>query len=167
MGRKTNQKPYNKFLISLVRTGKYLLGPNWKVFAFGFFRTDVAPSSLNLHENLRQTISRTDQTSLSVNKYLHKHRSLINQLCFTFADTAASCIAVQWIVGLLPEAYFCILLDNVVSGSVRIFKDLVLRTTASDENTRSVCRDVVTNIRQFCKLRSKPLEPGQHQSMYV
>ncbi len=55
-------KPYNKSLINLVCsvcTGK---------FAFGFYRTDLAPSSLGLYENLKQYFP--VQTSHSVNKSL-------------------------------------------------------------------------------------------------
>ncbi len=55
-------KPYNKSLINLVCsvcTGS---------IAFGFYRTDLAPSSLGLYENLRQYFP--VQTSHSVNKFL-------------------------------------------------------------------------------------------------
>ena len=55
-------KPYNKSLINLVCsvcTGK---------FAFGFYRTDLAPSSLGLYENLRQYFP--VRTLHSVNKSL-------------------------------------------------------------------------------------------------
>ena len=54
-GKKMNQKPYNKRLINLVCsicTKKYLLS--------FFFHTDLAPLSLDLYENLRQMLSRTD-----------------------------------------------------------------------------------------------------------
>ena len=52
-----SQKPYNELFINLVClicTGKYL--PSI------FFRTDLAPSSPGLYENLRQILSRTDLT---------------------------------------------------------------------------------------------------------
>ena len=61
MGKKTNQKPYNKSLInfvSSVRIGKCL--PT-------VFHTDLASSSLGLYENLKQILSCTD---LALRKYL-------------------------------------------------------------------------------------------------
>ena len=47
----TNQKPYNKFLINFV--GSVFTG---KVFTFGFFRTEPAPSSPNLYNNFREIL---------------------------------------------------------------------------------------------------------------
>ncbi len=49
----------------------------WESIAFGFYRTDLAPSSLSLYENHRQYFP--VQTSHSVNKSLILTVSSINQ----------------------------------------------------------------------------------------
>ena len=54
MGKKT---PTKNHVISSFLT--LFFGPYWKVFAFGFFRTDLTLSSLGLHETLNQILSRT------------------------------------------------------------------------------------------------------------
>ena len=73
-----NQKPYNKSLINLVCS---VCHP-----AFGFHRTDLAPSSLDLYEKPQAILS--VQTSHSVNKSLLLLAKVYHDICSSANFTA-------------------------------------------------------------------------------